>query len=75
MNIITQEAHRRQGVVKLALRKGKSFAARIYGVNCALKQINIYQKKKKGCGKHLLILQKTDASVIITIKYQSKASD
>ncbi len=33
MNIITQEAHRRQGVVKLALRKGKSFAARIYGVD------------------------------------------
>lgn len=33
MNIITQEAHRRQGVVKLAMRKGKSFAARIYGVD------------------------------------------
>lgn len=33
MNIIAQEAHRRQGVVKLAMRKGKSFAARIYGVD------------------------------------------
>ena len=33
MNIITQEAHRRQGVVKLAKRKGKSFAAKIYGVS------------------------------------------
>ncbi len=33
MNIITQEARRRQGVVKLAMRKGKSFAARMYGVD------------------------------------------
>ena len=33
MNIITQEAHRRQGVVKLAKRKGKSYAAKIYGVS------------------------------------------
>lgn len=33
MNIITQEAHRRQGVVRLAKRKGKSYAAKIYGVS------------------------------------------
>ena len=33
MNIVTQEAHRRQGVVRLAKRKGKSFAAKIYGVS------------------------------------------
>ncbi len=33
MNIITQEAKKRQGVVKLALRKGKSFASRMYGVS------------------------------------------
>ena len=33
MNKITQEAHNRQAVVKLALRKGKSHAARMYGVS------------------------------------------
>ncbi len=33
MNILTQEAHQRQAVVKLAKRKGKSFAARKYGVS------------------------------------------
>lgn len=33
MNIIAQEARKRQGVVKLAMRKGKSFASRKYGVS------------------------------------------
>lgn len=33
MNIITQEARKRQSVVKLAMRKGKSFSSRIYGVS------------------------------------------
>ena len=33
MNIITQEAKKRQGVVKLANKKGKSYASRIYGVS------------------------------------------
>lgn len=33
MNKVTQEARKRQGVVKLANRKGKSFAAWIYGVS------------------------------------------
>lgn len=33
MNMITQEARKRQGAVKLANRKGKSFASRIYGVS------------------------------------------
>ena len=33
MNIITQEARKRQAVVKLSIRKGKSFASRIYGVS------------------------------------------
>ncbi len=33
MNMITQEARKRQAVVKLARRKGKSFAARMYGVS------------------------------------------
>lgn len=33
MNIVTQEAHRRQGVARLAKGKGKSFAAKIYGVS------------------------------------------
>ena len=33
MNRITQEAKKKQGVVKLANRKGKSFASRVYGVS------------------------------------------
>ncbi|MGN1114959.1 MAG: DDE-type integrase/transposase/recombinase [Candidatus Ornithomonoglobus sp.] len=33
MNIITQDARRRQAVVKLAIKKNKSFAARKYGVS------------------------------------------
>ena len=33
MNRIAQEAHSRQAVVKLAMKKGKSFAARKYGVS------------------------------------------
>lgn len=33
MNTLTQKAHNRQSVVKLALRKGKKFAARKYGVS------------------------------------------
>ena len=33
MNIITQEARKRQAVVKLSLRKGKRFASRMYGVS------------------------------------------
>lgn len=33
MNIITHEARKRQAVVKLANKKGKSFASRIYGVS------------------------------------------
>lgn len=33
MNMITQEAKKRQSVVKLANRKGKSFASKMYGVS------------------------------------------
>lgn len=33
MNIVAQEARKRQGVVKLANRKGTSFAAEKYGVS------------------------------------------
>ena len=33
MNKITQEARSRQAVVKLAMKKGKSFAAKKYGVS------------------------------------------
>jgi len=33
MNILSQEARKRQSVVKLALRKGKKFALEKYGVS------------------------------------------
>lgn len=36
MNIIAQEAKKRQAVVKLANRKGKSYASRKYGVRACV---------------------------------------
>ena len=33
MNIITQEARKKQAVVKVAIRKGKKFASQVYGVS------------------------------------------
>ena len=46
MNIITQEARKRQAVVRLARRKGKSFAARKYGVS--LSSVKRWDKKYDG---------------------------
>lgn len=46
MNILTQEARRRQSVVKLARRKGKSMAARIYGVS--LSSVKRWDKQYDG---------------------------
>ena len=46
MNILTQEARKRQAVVKLARRKGKSFAARMYGVS--LSSVKRWDKRYDG---------------------------
>ena len=46
MNIIAQEARKRQAVVKLALRKGKSFASRKYGVS--LSSVKRWSKRYDG---------------------------
>lgn len=46
MNILSQEARKRQGVVKLARRKGKTFAARIYGVS--LSSVKRWDKRYDG---------------------------
>ena len=46
MNILTQEARRRQGVVKLALKKGKSYAACKYGVS--LSSVKRWSKRYDG---------------------------
>lgn len=46
MNILAQEARRRQAVVKLARRKGKSFAARKYGVS--LSSVKRWDKRYDG---------------------------
>jgi transposase InsO family protein len=51
MNIITQEAKKRQAVVKLANRKGKSFASRIYGVS--LSSVKRWCKRYDGTWKSL----------------------
>ncbi|MCX7658889.1 MAG: leucine zipper domain-containing protein, partial [Oscillospiraceae bacterium] len=46
MNMITQEAKKRQAVVKLGKRKGKSFASRIYGVS--LSSVKRWSKRYDG---------------------------
>lgn len=51
MNIITQEARKRQAVVKLSLRKGKSFASRIYGVS--LSSVKRWCKRYDGTWRSL----------------------
>jgi len=51
MNIVTQEAKKRQGVVKLANRKGKSFASRIYGVS--LSSVKRWSKRYDGTWQSL----------------------
>lgn len=51
MNIITQEARKRQAVVKLSLRKGKSFASRKYGVS--LSSVKRWCKRYDGSWRSL----------------------
>ncbi len=51
MNRITQEARKRQGVVKLAKRKGKSYASRIYGVS--LSSVKRWSKRYDGTWQSL----------------------
>lgn len=46
MNILTQEAKKRQAVIKLARKKGKSFAARKYGVS--LSSVKRWDKRYDG---------------------------
>ena len=52
MNILTQEARKKQAVVKLALRKGVSFAARMYGVS--LSSVKRWKKRYDGTWKSLV---------------------
>lgn len=51
MNKITQEARHRQAVVKLAARKSKSFAAKIYGVS--LSSVKRWSKRYDGTWQSL----------------------
>ena len=51
VNIITQEARKRQAVVKLANRKGKSYASRMYGVS--LSSVKRWCKKYDGTWQSL----------------------
>ena len=52
MNILSQEAHKRQAVVKLSRRKGQSFAARMYGVS--LSSVKRWDKRYDGSWKSLV---------------------
>ena len=52
MNIITQEAKKRQAVVKYANRKGKSQASRMYGVS--LSSVKRWCKRYDGTWQSLV---------------------
>lgn len=51
MDRITQEARSRQAVVKLAMKKGKSFAAKKYGVS--LSSVKRWSKRYDGTRQSL----------------------
>ena len=51
MNILSQEARKRQAIVKLARRKGQSYAARIYGVS--LSSVKRWEKRYDGTWQSL----------------------
>lgn len=51
MNILSQEARKRQSIVKLARRKGQSFAARVYGVS--LSSVKRWDKRYDGTWQSL----------------------
>ena len=52
MNILSQEARKRQAVVKLANRKGVTFAAKIYGVSSS--SVKRWKKRYDGTWKSLV---------------------
>ena len=52
MNMITQEAKKKQAIVKYALRKGKSKASRMYGVS--LSSVKRWCKQYDGTWQSLL---------------------
>ncbi len=52
MNILTQEARKKQAIVKLANRKGASFAARMYGVSRS--SVKRWKKRYDGSWKSLV---------------------
>lgn len=52
MNMVTQEARKRQSVVKLANRKGKSLASRMYGVS--LSSVKRWCKRYDGTWRSLV---------------------
>ena len=52
MNILTQEARKRQAVVKLARKKGKSYAARMHGVS--LSSVKRWDKRYDGTWRSLV---------------------
>ena len=52
MNMITQEAKKKQAIVKYALKKGKSKASRVYGVS--LSSVKRWCKQYDGTWQSLL---------------------
>ena len=71
MNIITQEAKKRQAVVKTAIRKGKSEASRIYGVS--LSSVKCWCKRYDGTLQSLAE-NRTDHITILNATQRQKNS-
>ena len=72
MNIITQEAKKRQAVVKTAIRKGKSEASRIYGVS--LSSVKRWCKRYDGTWQSLadaIVLANTFSPVSLRLNTMS----
>ena len=71
MNIITQEAKKKQAVVKFAKKNGKSAARRMYGVSLFKRVIKLQRSFAKLRGGHSAVLLENAAKIQhILIAYQ-----
>ena len=63
MNIITQEAKKKQAVVKFAKKNGKSAASRMYGVSLFKRVIKLQRSFAKLRGGHSAVLLENAAKI------------
>lgn len=71
MNIITQEAKKKQAVVKFAKKNGKSAASRMYGVS--LSSVKRWCNRYDGTDWHSLVERSADRITIRTDTRKKKS--